>query len=149
MPAKKKKKLPLVERTDSRGLVELKFPGIEATFPGTNRSVMVVLCFGICALVIIIPVCFYQVFSAEPESLERVGQILRGDGKPREPVKMPVQTNNGIEMIEVCPPCPNCDEMGCMDMCPISECQCPVCQPIPPPPLPTPSVIPDKEAPAF
>ena len=139
---KKTPKVPLVERTDTRGLVELKFPGFEATFPGTNRSIMVIVCTGICALVIIVPVCFYQVFSADPEALETVGSIFGGDEKPREPVKMQVQTDDGIEIIEVCPPCQDwnldqCEEHfgQCGAGCP----QCPQCQvcPLPAPPAMT------------
>lgn len=133
-PVVKEKKLPLVERTGTRGMVDLKFPGFEATFPGTNRSIMVIIVAGICALVIILPVCFYQVFSADPEALERVGDILGSDNKPREPVRVPVQTDDGIEIMEVCPPCPDCEDMGCMDMCPQCQaCNCPQCPTCPVP----------------
>jgi hypothetical protein len=135
-PVIKEKKLPLVDRTSVRGMVDLKFPGIEATFPGTNRSVMVIIVAGICALVIIVPVCFYQVFSADPEALERVGEILSSDSKPREPVKMQVQTDYGIETIEVCPPCQDwsldqCEERYGAYECP--DCQCPQCPQCPAP----------------
>lgn len=130
-PVVKEKKLPLVDRTEARGMVDLKFPGFEARFPGTNRSIMVIIVAGICSLVIIVPVCFYQVFSADPEALERVGEFF-GDGKPREPVKMQVQTDYGIETIEVCPPCQDWSMDQCEDRygtyeCP--DCQCPQCPP--------------------
>lgn len=142
-PVVKEKKTPIVERTDTKGLVELKFPGFEATFPGTNRSVMVIIVAGFMMLVIVIPVVFYQIFSADPEALERVGDFFDSDNKPREPVKMQVETNDGIEIIEVCPPCPDCEDMGCMNDCPGCEpCNCPVCPTIPPPP----TVVPHKSA---
>ena len=138
---KKTPKKPIIERTETRGLVDLKFPGFEAKFPGTNRSVMVILCTGICSLVIIIPIVFYQVFSADPEALERVGEFF-GDEKPREPVKVPVQTNDGIEIISVCPPLEReeCEErFGDFD-CP--DCQCPACPQCPAAPLPPPRMAP-------
>jgi len=146
-PTKKSPKKPLIERTETRGLVELKFPGFEATFPGTNRSVMVIIVSLFLALVIIIPVCFYQVFSASPEALETVGSIFGSDDKPREPVQMPVKTDNGIEIIEVCPPCTDwtpeqCEERyGEYQECPVCQ-DCPVCQVCPPPPPP--AMLPQK-----
>jgi hypothetical protein len=106
------KKPPIVERTETRGLVELKFPGLEASFPATNRSIMMILVACFASLTIVIPVCFYQIFNARPESLETVGDIIGG----RKPEKVPVRTDDGIEMIEVCPPCPrcpSCEELGC------------------------------------
>jgi len=130
-PGKTPKK-PFLERGESKGLVDLKFPGFEAKFPGTNRSVMVILCTLICALVIMVPTCFYLVFSADPEALQEVGEFF-GEEKPREPVKMPVQTDNGIEIIEVCPPCQDwsheeCEERYGACECPACNCpQCPTC----------------------
>lgn len=103
---------PIIERTDTRGIVELKFPGLEASFPATNRSIMMIIIAGMVMLTIIVPVCFYQVFNARPEALETVGDIIGG----RKPEKVPVRTSDGIEMIEVCPPCPRCptcEELGC------------------------------------
>lgn len=138
-PVLKGKKTPIVERTTSRGTVELKFPGLEASFPGTNRSVMVIIIMGFIALMTIVPAVFYQIFSAEPESLETLGRYFGWDDgdKPREPVKMQVQTSDGIEIIEVCPPCrewsrEECEERygECGVVCP----QCSACpMPIPPP----------------
>jgi hypothetical protein len=113
----KKPKIPLIERTDARGLVELNFPGFEITFPATNRSIMVIAVAAFCMLTIVIPVVFYQIFNAEPEALETVGGILgsareRGP-KDSAPMKLPVKGSNGdIEIIEVCPPCPVCE---CLD----------------------------------
>jgi len=106
------KKPPLVERTETRGLVELKFPGLEASFPATNRSIMIILLACFVSLTIVIPVCFYEIFNARPEALETVGNIIGG----RKPEKVQIQTDDGIEMIEVCPPCPacpSCEELGC------------------------------------
>jgi len=146
-PVAKEKKLPLVERTTSRGTVDLKFPGFEATFPGTNRSVMIIIVAGICALVIILPVCFYQVFSADPEALERVGDILGSDDKPREPVKVPVKTNDGIEIIEVCPPCPDWSREECEERygaCECPDCTCPQCPTCPAPAPAPPAMAPMK-----
>jgi len=106
------KKPPIIERTETRGNVELKFPGLEASFPATNRSIMVIIIAGMIALTVIVPVCFYEIFNARPEALETVGDIIGG----RKPEKVPVRTDDGIEMVEVCPPCPRCptcEEMGC------------------------------------
>jgi hypothetical protein len=47
------KKPPIVERTTSRGTVDLKFPGLEASFPATNRSIMVILIAGFIAIIIL------------------------------------------------------------------------------------------------
>lgn len=131
-------KKPLVERTETRGLVELKFPGFEANFPGTNRSIMVIVCALFCAMTIIIPVVVYLFVSADPETLQGVGHLLGTDRKPREPVKMPVKTNDGIEIIEVCPPCPDWDREQCEErfgVCGVDCPQCPVC-PVCPPQVP-------------
>lgn len=118
------KKPPIIERTESRGTVELKFPGLEASFPATNRSAMMIIIAGMIALTIIMPVCFYQVFNARPEALETVGDIIGG----RKPEKVQVRTEEGIEMIEVCPPCPRCPTCEEMD--------CPPRPPTPPRPQP-------------
>lgn len=114
------KNLPLVEQTKVRGVVELKFPGIEVSFPATNRSFMVIAMTALLAFTVIVPICFYEVFNAKPESLETVGDILRG----RKPEKVPVKNVDGdIEMIEVCPPCPACENFNC-PACPIcTQCQ--------------------------
>lgn len=93
---------PLIERTSSRGTVTLSFPGLEASFPATNRSIMLIIISFLVAITIILPTCFYEIFSATPESLESVGTIFGA----RKPEKIPIQTDNGIEIIEACPPCP-------------------------------------------
>lgn len=97
-------KPPITERTSTRGMVDLKFPRLEASFPATNRSVMVIIIALLMAMTVIVPVCFYEIFNAEPEALETVGDILGG----RKPEKVQVRTDDGIEMIEICPPCPRC-----------------------------------------
>jgi hypothetical protein len=146
-PKAKTPKPPLVERTTSRGLVELKFPGFEATFPATNRSIMIIVCVLFCTLTIVVPVVVYLFVSADPETLAGVGHLLGTDEKPREPVKMPVKTDDGIEIIEVCPPCPDWDQEQCEErfgecgvicpQCPVCPA-CPVCQPAVPPAMAAP-----------
>ena len=128
-------KQPIVERTETKGLVELEVPWvggrIKTTWPATNRSVMVVICAMLCMLTIVVPACCYIIFmGATPENLASFGQLL---GEGRKPDKVPVKTGDGIKMIEVCPPCPeqSCDD--CMDQCPI----CPVCPTCPTCPAPT------------
>jgi hypothetical protein len=99
---------PIIERTTSRGTVDLKFPGLEASFPATNRSIMIILIAAFTMIIIVVPVCFYEVFNARPESLETVGDIIGG--------RKPAKAQDGIEIIEPCPPCPRCptcEEMGC------------------------------------
>ena len=104
---------------------------------------MIIVCVLFCTLTIVIPVVVYLLVSADPENLEGVGQLLGTDDKPREPVKMPVKTNDGIEIIEVCPPCQDWDREQCEErfgecgvefncpQCPVCPA-CPVCQPLPP-----------------
>lgn len=128
-----KKKIPLTERTETRGLVKVKIPWFgghfEFEFPGTNRSVMIVICAMFCMLTLIIPLCCYIVFvGAVPENISRFSQMVRrsAEGKPdnyREPEQVQVKTDSGIEIIEVCPPCAlgDCEE----------DCPCPLCPPCP------------------
>ena len=91
------------------GKVDLKVPGLEATFPASHTTAMWVIISLLVALSIIIPVCCYEIVNARPEALEEVGNILG-----RKPDKVPVQTGDGIEMIEVCPPCPICEDLPTM-----------------------------------
>ena len=60
------------------------------------------------------------------ENLTSLGEIIgRKDADARAPVKARVETDDGIEIIEVCPP-PDCDR-DCPCLCP----NCPVCTPAP------------------
>jgi hypothetical protein len=137
------KKPPLIERTDTRGLVRVKIPWLaghfEFEFPGTNRSVMIIICTMFCMLTFVLPACCYIIFvGADAENIERFGNmIMRQDhSDARKPEQVPVQTDDGIEIMELCPPCPDCVED--LEECP----QCPVC----PPQLPClyPQSIPDS-----
>ena len=137
-------KKPLVERTSTRGDVELKFPGFEATFPATNRSIMIIVCVLFCTLTIVVPSVVYLLVSASPEALEGVGQLFGGDNKPREPVQVPVETDEGIEIIEVCPPCPDWDRGQCEEEYGACGVECPQC-----PPCPTCPACPPQRAPVL
>jgi hypothetical protein len=87
----------------------MKFPGFEVTFPATNRSIMIIAIAGFVAFTLVVSVCSYEVFNARPEALEEVGEIIGG----RKPEKVSVRTDDGIETIEVCPPCPLCEDYVC------------------------------------
>lgn len=123
-------KQPLVERTETKGLVELEVPWvggrIKTTWPATNRSIMVVICALLCMLTVVVPACCYIIFmGANPENLSSFGELF-SSGEMRKPEKVQVKTGNGIEMIEVCPPCAEPDCGDCMDQCPICP-PCPTC----------------------
>lgn len=122
--------IPFVERTNARGLVEMNFPGFEICFPATNRSIMVIALGALAMITIVVPLCFYEVFSARPESIESILTAFRSSSdKDRVPVSVPVKTDDGIEIIEVCPPC-HCET----SLCPME---------VPPEPLPD-FMTPDK-----
>jgi hypothetical protein len=132
--ASKAKSTPIIERTDSRGLVKLKLPwvggAIDLEFPGTNRSVMVIAVVGLIAFTIILPCTVHLIVNADPETTGTLIRSLTGaelsDTKPNEPVKVPVKNNQGdIELIEVCPPCAVCEEPEECPECPV--CVCPSC----------------------
>jgi|WetSurMetagenome_2_1015567.scaffolds.fasta_scaffold24431_2 hypothetical protein len=123
------------ERSESKGRVDLKFPGFEVQFPATNRTVMAIVLAMTVAFTIVVPLCFYQVFNARPEALEQVGDIIGG----RKPEKVSVRTDEGeVQTIEVCPPCPECEDYMCD--CPACR-ECPA-QVLPPPPPAVPSMVP-------
>jgi len=118
----KKKRRPLVENTDSRGEIELKLPGIEVRMPATNRSAMIVAAvvafsFGLLALSLAVLLVW-----APAENITSLGDLI-GKGDERRPERVPVQTDDGIEIVEVCPPCPVCE-------CPLPA-PCPVRSAIP------------------
>lgn len=137
---------PIVERTTTRGDIELDVPivgGGHARFriPATNRSAMIILCCLFCCVTLIVAlgltVTIWLIASGDPENISRLTSVLgRDDSKPEEfqaPERVPVKTDDGIEIIEVCrcPP-PDCDE----------ECPCDCAVPVPcpakvmaPPPL--------------
>jgi hypothetical protein len=122
-------KTPIIERTDTKGLVQLEVPWvggrIKTTWPATNRSVMVVICTLLCMLTVVVPACCYIIFmGANPENLSSFGELF-GSSEMRKPEKVQVKTGNGIEMIEVCPPCDR-DCRECMGECPVCP-TCPVC----------------------
>ena len=124
---RQRRRPPIIERTRSWGVVDLKFPGFEAKFPGTNRSVMVMLCSIVAATALVIlisvPVTILILMRAPEENVRTLTEVL--SGKPeehRQPVEVPIQTDDGIEIIEVCPPCErqDCD-------CPTPICPTPIC----------------------
>lgn len=121
-------KIPFVERGGAKGHLELKFPGFEARWPATSRSAMLIVACFFAMLVVVILITAWQVTSAPPETLERLGEVLGGDRKPE---KVQVKTESGIEVIEVCPPCPLCPEPDCPACPPPPPCQC--LAPLPPP----------------
>jgi hypothetical protein len=113
----------------------------EFEFPGTNRSVMIIICVMFCMLGFVLPTCCYIIFvGADAENIERFGNMIssRDQSEARKPESVPVQNESGeIEIVELCPPCPECAED-------LEECQqCPVC----PPPAPCiyPQSLPDAD----
>ena len=84
------------------------------------------------------PLGLYIIFvGAVPENISRFGQMVRSRSsddanKPdqyRAPERVPVQTGDGIEIIEVCPAVDCEEECPCGDAqwnCPV-QLPCPVC----------------------
>jgi len=72
---------------------------------------------------VIATICCWLIFvESSSETIESVGEMLGG----RKPEKR--QTPDGTT-IEVCPPCPSCEDMGCMEFCP--QCKIPPpCNPV-------------------
>lgn len=111
----------------SMGLFKFSFPTIggkvEGEWPTTPPSAMmsilaVCVTFGVtCCL------CCWLIFvESSAETIESIGEMFG-----RKPEKR--QTPNGTT-VEVCPPCPGCLDMGCMEFC--QQCKlpppCPVIQ---------------------
>lgn len=138
------KKPPITERTESRGNVRVKVPWLaghfEFEFPGTNRSVMIIICAMFCMLTFVLPTCCYIIFvGASAENIERFGNMIsrRDHFESRKPEPTPVANAQGeIEIVELCPPCPECADD--LEECPV----CPMC----PPQLPCygQSILPDS-----
>ena len=123
-----KKRPPLTERTDTKGLFKFAFPwiggNVTAEWPATNRSAMVSIGLVCSMIVVVLPLCCYLIFvEASAENLERFGSMISRRDDSRKPEKIPVHTDDGIEIIEVCPPCE------------LEDCNCPDCPMCPPPPV--------------
>jgi hypothetical protein len=125
-------------RTAVKGNFEIKFPWIGGNvcvkWPASGRQAMLEIAVACFAFLIVVPLALYIIFvGAVPENISRFGQMVRSaratssDGKPeqfRPPEQVPIQTNDGIEIIEVCPACPDPD---CEEDCPCPPC--PICPP--------------------
>lgn len=131
---REKDRRPIIERTETRGETAVEFPvwggSFKAKGPATNRSLMLIV-FAICAtFALTATLCVWLVFvESSAENISSFGELIGG----RKPEKR--QTPDG-EVIEVCPPCPSCEELGCMDYCP------PCLQATPTVPAPVPMVMP-------
>lgn len=88
-------KTPFVENTDSRGIVDMKFPGFEVSFPCTNRSIMII---AIAFFVMLSVTCYIIFTQASVENVRSFGEIFGA-----KPEKVQVQTDDGIEIIEAYP----------------------------------------------
>lgn len=146
--SKPSKKPPITERTESRGSVKIKIPWfggfLEFEYPGTNRSVMIEICALFCMMAIVLPLCCYIIFVGAPvENIVGFGNLIsrREHSEARKPEQVQVQTDDGIEVVELCPPCPECADD--LEECPT----CPIC----PPPMPCiypQTILPDSGPPA-
>lgn len=137
-----RKKVPLTERTNTSGLFEFSAPVVgggklEFRWPATNRSAMVTITVFLCcvSLVIIVAstITIWLIASGDPENISHVLSAFArekdDEDQLRTPERVPVKTGSGdIEIIEVCPPCPDPD---CEIDCPCPSClvqmPCPVC----------------------
>ena len=129
-PKKPARRPPIIERTESRGSGTIEFPvwggSFKATGPATNRSLMLIIFAACVTIAVTASICCWLIFvEGSAENIEGIGSMFG-----RKPEKR--QTPDG-EFIEVCPPCPSCDDMGCMDMCAV----CPQCVSYPPSPAVT------------
>lgn len=135
-------KLPWSYRDVVRGIFKFVFPWfggpVEIEWPASGRQAMITMCVVVPMVCLTAMTCCYIIFvGAVPENISRFGQMVTRSiaNKPepyRAPEQVPVKTNDGIEIIEVCPPV-NCDQD-----CPCAECPppvpcpiCPVCEPSP------------------
>lgn len=134
-------------RTAVHGTFEIKFPWIGGNvcvrWPSSGRQAMLEIAVACLAFLVVVPLSLYIVFvGAVPENISRFGQMVRSarsassETKPdqyRPPEQLQVHTDDGIELIEVCPPCP---ETNCEEDCPCPICPPPVSYPIYPQSLP-------------
>jgi hypothetical protein len=132
----------LKDRRDERprGLFKFSFPWVgghvEGEWPATSRSSTLSI-FAVCmTLAVTATICVWLIFvESSAENIASFGDLIGG----RKPEKR--QTPSG-EVIEVCPPCPDCEDMGCMDFCPVPPpCNCQSSVSVVPPKL-APSVVP-------
>ena len=100
-------RLSIVERTESRGLVELSFPwvggSVNLKFPATNRSIMVIAVSLMMAMTVILPTCCYIVFvQADAENIRSVNQMTRVGVKPEIPESLK-KTNGPDKLAPIVP----------------------------------------------
>ncbi len=144
MPEAVQKASAWTNKTPVQGKFEISFPWVGGSvcvkWPASGRQAMIEI--GVACLafmLIIVPVAYILFVGATPENLSSFGRIVSssGDaGKPsdyRPPERIQVKTNDGIEIIEACPPCEGTD---CSEDCPCPPCPvCPVIAPaVPIPP---------------
>lgn len=124
-------------RTVVKGDFTIRFPWVGGNvcvqWPASGRQAMLEIAVACAAFLVVVPLALYIIFvGAVPENISRFGQMVRrasgGKDELRAPTKVPVKTDDGIEIIEVCPPCgpPNCDRECPCPACPI-QAPCPVC----------------------
>ena len=142
MPESLQKASAWTNKTPVQGKFEISFPWVGGSvcvkWPASGRQAMLEI--GVACLafmLIIVPVAYILFVGATPENLSSFGRIVSssGDaGKPSEyraPERIQVKTNDGIEIIEACPPC---EDPDCNEDCPCPAC--PLCLPAYPPPSP-------------
>jgi len=129
-----KRRKTWTNRTPVRGKFKISFPWfggpVNVEWSASGRQAMLEI---VAACVSFVAICYIIFVGATPENISRVGQVMArratdGEHKPNEyraPEKVPVQTSDGIEIIEVC--VPNCDrDCGECLPCP-AQIPCPSC----------------------
>jgi len=125
-------------KTAVRGTFNIAFPWVGGSvivkWPASGRQAMLEIAAVCFALAIVVPATMYIIFvGASSENISSFGRLVgsstsSGAHKPdeyRAPERIQVKTNDGIEIIEACPPCAETD---CGEDCP-----CPTCPMCPPP----------------
>lgn len=129
-----KQKVPWSYRTKVAGLFKFLFPwfggNVSIEWPTSGRQAMLTICVVVPAVCLTIMVEGYTIFvGATPENISSFGRIVRNDDdkpeKLRAPERVPVKTDDGIEIIEVCPPCEECPPCPVQMPCPPCTCSCP------------------------
>ena len=123
-------------RTAVRGLFNITFPWVGGSvcvkWPASGRQAMLEIVAVCLALVLVVPLSMYIIFvGAVPENISSIGRLVGSSSlnsdKPdeyRAPERIQVKTDDGIEIIEACPPCPDPE---CSEDCPCPAC--PLCLP--------------------
>ena len=103
-----------------KGRFEIAFPwvggSVRVKWPATGLHALIAIGVACLTFLVVVPTSLYIIFvGAVPENISRFGQLVRSNTygtKPdqyRPPEKVPINTNRGVEYVDLCPPCPRCE----------------------------------------